>query len=167
MAESHLHNDNHDDFLEYSSHIHGEATANITLIDSKLTIQLHLPAINVFGFERQPQNQNEQRTITSQLNLLQNNAAIIQHSADCEPKDSEVITDFQSSHDNHQHTHKNDQHSDIETIYTYLCKDIDRIELSFNLFDKMYSLQKIIVQYVSDETQNTFTITPENPSITL
>lgn len=167
IAESHhQHNDN-EDFLEFSSHIHDEATANITLVDDSLTVELHLPAINVFGFERQPQNAQEQQIVTDRLKLLGQNHALMQLPSSCYSSNIKILTDIQASDDHHQHDHEINEHSDITATYSYKCKNTNQIELTFILFNSLTSLQKVMVQFVSDNVQNSFTATQESPSITL
>lgn len=162
----HEHKQDHDDeFTALSSHVHGEAIANITFVSSILMVELSLPAINVFGFEHQAKNADQQEVISSQLSTLKQADAILNLSPDCLSKHIEVTSNFESSHDHHEH--HDDEHNDVVATYQFQCNDIDEVEANFTVFEKMNDLHKILVQFVSEHQQNSFTVTHEKPTITL
>lgn len=168
FAETHAHDHHEHDFLEFDSHVHGEATAHITLIDSSLTIELQLPAFNVFGFEHGPENKEEQQVITNRLNYLRESKALIELPPTCNIQKTDVISDLEKHHNNAHQAVPAGRHSDITATYIYLCeRDNEEVQLNFIFFNKLSSLNKILVQFVSDHAQETFTVTPARSTISL
>lgn len=167
-ADTHTHDDHQHEFLEFESHVHGEATANIALINSSLTVELKLPAFNVFGFEHEPENTDQQQVVTSRLAYLRESKALIELRPACEIQETKVVSNLEK---HHHDSHESDQHyghSDITATYFYRClKDNKEIELNFILFNQLPSLNNILVQFVSDNTQKTFTATRERTTISL
>lgn len=163
---SHQHQTHDDDFIHFDSHVHGEATANITFIASTLIIELQLPAINVFGFEHQAKNSQEQQIVNNRLLELQQASNVIDTTSDCHTDSVVVESNSNLPHDKNNGLLDN-EHSDISATYQYHCEDNNEIKLSFILFNKMNSLHKILVQSVTEQQQNSFTVTRERPMITL
>lgn len=179
----HHHEHEHDElaFEDHSAHVHGHANANISYAEGVLIIRLTLASKDIFGFEHIPQTEQDTETVISNLLYLEdfNNvlatdpACAVQHvTVSSENLPEEGHTDH---HDDEDHAHHHDEenhadhheieHSDVNASYELHCSS--HIKISFTLLEKYSSIEKIAVQYVSASEQHTFTVTHDNPTITL
>ena len=55
---------------EHGTHEHGVAEFNIALAEATVTLELHSPAYNVFGFEHSPNTTEQQQAVTEHLATL-------------------------------------------------------------------------------------------------
>jgi hypothetical protein len=169
---------------EHGTHEHGVAEFNIALAEATVTLELHSPAYNIFGFEHSPNTAEQQQAVTERLATLKKATALFEF----DPKAACVLltTDIQNpfetakankaSAESHEHdaeshehaeSHEPDEaeHTDIELTYRYRCSeavnslDIQGLLTQFPYFDTLK------VQWVSDTQQSAQTVTKKNSRI--
>ena len=104
---------------EHGAHEHGHAQLSVVVEKNQLLVSIESPAINVFGFEHQPNN-HEQTTIAEKaVEDLENFSSLItlDANAKCSVRKVDVNHPFELRHDNHPHgdedhkdEHKHDEH---------------------------------------------------------
>jgi len=81
----------------------------------------------------------------------------------------------ETHHDEHQHEshHEHDhegehepEHFNIEIEHEYDCQSNDEVMLSFSIFKTLPTLEKLDIQYVSEEQQQLSTLTPDDITFT-
>ena len=173
-SDEHEHHDEHDElaFEDHSAHVHGHANASISYADDILIIRLTLASKDIFGFEHIPQNEQETETVIHNLLYLEEIDNVLTTDPACTVQNITVGSenlpeeDHADHHDEENHADHHDiEHSDVNASYELDCSS--NIELSFKLLEKYSSIEKIAVQYVSTSEQHTFTVTHDNPTITL
>lgn len=82
------------------AHVHGEATLDVVLDDEGALFELHVPAIDVLGFERAPANDTEQAQVDAALAKFEDFGALftIFEEAECVPSLAEAELDVNEAH---------------------------------------------------------------------
>ena len=167
-GEDHHEHDHDDEFEQHAAHVHGHATANISYEDSKLNIDFTFPAIDIYGFEHEARNAEESQAVDNALSLFRDSSNIVTMKPKCEHElheheDHSEHHDHEDGHDEHEEI----EHSDVEVDYLFKCETKSPIEINFVLFENFPSLEEINVQFISDNMQQLFTVSPKNPTITV
>ena len=82
------------------AHVHGEATLDVVLDSEGALFELHVPAIDVLGFERAPANDTEQAQVDAALAKFEDFGALftIFEEAECVPSVAEAELDVDLDH---------------------------------------------------------------------
>lgn len=82
------------------AHVHGEATLDVVLDDQGALFELHVPAIDVLGFERAPANDTEQAQVDAALAKFEDFGALftIFEEAECVPSLAEAELEVDLDH---------------------------------------------------------------------
>ena len=169
------------DYEEHAAHEHGRATSQITFIDSKFNLEILLPSIDVFGFEHEPNNENEHEIILKSMAALKNADSIVTihptnscklDSVSLESRIFDLVNeenldhnDHDSEHHHHDESHDDEEHSDVSIHYKYSCSHDNLESIEYKIFDQFPTIEEIEVQLVSNESQNLFTATPKTRAL--
>ena len=98
---------------ELESHVHGEATLNVAVVDSSVLIELNTPWNNLVGFEHSPQTAEQEKLVDEALVSLRDPATLLSFSGgDCSLQDVDIANAMADEHhDEHDDDHK-DGHDD-------------------------------------------------------
>lgn len=166
-SDEHNHHDEHEHdelvFEDHGAHTHGHANASISYADDTLIIRLTLASKDIFGFEHIPQNEQETETVISHLLYLEDINNVLTTDPACAMQNISVDSEILPLLDHAETTEV--EHTDVKTNYEIHCSS--SVKLSFKLFEKYSSIEKIAVQYVSSSEQRTYTVTHDNHTITL
>ncbi len=164
----HANEDIHDhEFEEHASHVHGHAIAHISFDHAVLNIELSLSSIDVFGFEHRPKNDAQREKIAQSIATLEksDNLFIFKINNTCEIDSvnvsSEIIGSDAEEHD-HSDSSQEVTHSDVTANYVFKCPEKDLESIEYLLFDHFPTLDKIEAQFVSEDHQDLFYVTPDN-----
>jgi len=182
--EHHDHDEEDHTFEEHTSHVHGHATAQISLDHGVLNINKSLSSIDVFGFEHAPKNDEQKNKISQAIKVMQkienifvfNNNACELESVNIESEFKETDNGAHNDHDAHEdhHDHENenehghedeveeDSHSDVVANYMFKCDHEGLESIEYVIFDHFPSLEEIEVQFISEDKQSLFHATPKD-----
>ncbi len=154
--DDHDEDDGHDDELSggLDAHVHGAAELFVAVSGSDIVIDLVSPAINIFGFEYEPETAEDQAFAAERLDALSAPDLIgLNVEAECElAGDIEPDVVFEESH------------AEITTAWQFVCAepgDIKDLDLS-NLFAEFSGMVDIDAQWVSEDTQSAAELTPSS-----
>jgi hypothetical protein len=158
------------------AHVHGIAHMSIAAEGSRILVELTSPAANLIGFERAPRTDDERATLAlAKENLMAGDAMIrFNTEAACRLETAEIDTAFaEADHgDSHGHTQDpthlhgadEDAHADFAVTYSFECDRPSELgSAALGLFAGFPALERVLVQYVTDEGQGGAELTPRQP----
>ncbi|MBL4630112.1 MAG: DUF2796 domain-containing protein [Paraglaciecola sp.] len=131
------------------AHVHGAGSVFVIQEGSNWQVQYVLPASDALGFEHGPENQQQRDSLTNLSRTLMNIENLMYLDGGCEQSEfSHNLDEFKAET---EETHEDDEdhethHQNIEVSYTLRCSN-DVTRLSFSIFEKIPSLQKLEVQW--------------------
>ncbi len=163
-------------FVEHTAHEHGHASAQITFINNTLKLALSFPSINIYGFEHNPRNDEEHEIILQSQSILNEAGKIITilPTTICKLKSVKLengmldsMDNEHTAHDHHESEAHDEEHSDVTIHYDYICENESLQSIEFGIFDYFSTIEEIEAQFISNENQKLFTITPKTRSFSL
>lgn len=161
---------------KHGAHVHGIAHMSIAAEGPRILVELTSPAASLIGFERAPRTDDERATLAlAKENLMAGDAMIrFNTEAACRLENAEIDAAFAEaghghSHGHtHDHTHDNgtddDAHADFHVSYSFECDRPDDLgSAALGLFAGFPALERVLVQYVTDEGQGGAELTPRQP----
>lgn len=155
-----------------TAHQHGVATLDIALEDRQFTLELHSPAMNIFGFEYQPSSAADQQTILDAEQTLKNEQQLFKLSdaAQCALTAVSIENDLVEHNDDHQQSANDEneqQHSDIQVSYQFNCTRPEKLKrIDLDGFFKAFPLtEKIRVQFISANVQQGADLSQSNTAL--
>lgn len=146
------HDDHDDDASGLGSHEHGGAELSVAWIGGDVAIDLISPNFNVFGFEYEPETDEDVAIEADRIEALTSPGLIaVNDEAGCtltEPASTEV--------------EREGSHSEITVSWLFTCANPDEIsdvDLG-GLFNEFPSFEDIDAQWVSDSAQSSAELTP-------
>ena len=147
------------------SHVHGDVDLNIVKENHLLEITLISPAVNIVGFEHLVSNAEERLAVEkANLQLAQHEKMFSFHDYSCRHLETSMVQSGPAekhrdtpSHDDHQHVHDKNVHSEFEISYRYRCaKEVT--SLSVNLKDHFSGVSQINARWIKDGKQGGATL---------
>lgn len=165
-GSEHRHNNKHDskhdhdelEFTEHQAHEHGHARATISYSNNNVVMSITLPSIDVFGFEHEPHNKEEQAIVEQALKKISILDNIVSIDPVCKADTYSVSNNLSSSHD--------DAHSDVQINATLSCDNNKPRLITFTLFETLSTVEELSVEYISDNIQNLHTLSPNERTFT-
>lgn len=151
--------DETDDSSGLDAHEHGSAEMTVAWIDNDVVIDLTSPTDNVFGFEYEPETDEDIAIATEQTNALTAEGTItINDEASCalaEPVSTEVT--YEGSH------------AEIVASWMFTCENPDDITLvdATELFSMFPNFVDIDAEWISATDQSSAELSPEAPTLAL
>ena len=175
------------------SHVHGNAELNVVLMGQQLQVEFVSPAINLLGFERPPNTDEETATLNNTIEQLQRGGWLIEafpttcqlsteefeapvydeHESsehDHEHESSEHDHEHESSEHDHEHEssdHHAEAHSNFRVTYLYDCDSAPRKQLKMLAFDHYSGIETLTVQWIADQNQGYARLNKDNPVLDL
>ncbi|KHF24896.1 DUF2796 domain-containing protein [Solemya velum gill symbiont] len=162
LASEHEHDHEH-----HAAHVHGEAQLLIAVDSHHLDIEFSSPAMNLVGFEYQPQNNSQLEAVKSAIDILNqpDQLFILPIDAECEALSLNVESPF-SGHE--EHAHGEETHSDFAAHYHFQCANMSQLKrIEINIFKQFPATDVIEVQSISRQGQQKRDLTPEHNSVEL
>jgi len=160
-------------FAHAQQHVHGQGTVFLAQEDTHWQVQYILPAADVLGFEHVPQSKQQRAALSELKETLKSYDNLMQFSTKCEQDSyahnlSEFEEQSQEKHHKHEkhndHDHHDNNHSDIELSYVIKCSE-NITYVSFSVFDKLHSLEKLDVQWSVNRGQGSATVNNASPKL--
>ena len=156
------------EFRSRGAHVHGTATVNIGLQDADLDIAFESPAINVIGFEHQP-------------NTAQEKAAVLQANRDFDAGDRLFVTPaaaackqvrtqripitYERDGDDDK---PNAPQANYEVAYQFTCAHAEKLDwIDVKLFGVTRGMQKIVANLVTAKVQTQTRLTADHFRVSL
>ena len=169
-ANEHQH-EHHKHEHSLAAHVHGLATLDIALEGQRLELQLNSPAMNIVGFEYQPNSAADKKTVADAERTLKNEQLLFKLSQDaqCALSSVNIENDLTGHTEEHeQATHSDEhKHSDIQVSYTFNCakpNKLTSIDLA-GFFTAFPLTEKIHLQLITAETQQGAKMSASTPQL--
>lgn len=141
------------------AHVHGAATLDVASQNRTLSLDLEIPAADVFGFEHTAKSTSEKKTVDNALRTLREKPLElfgVATSLGCKVAKAEVST------------HAEDHHRAVEASYRLECeKPVQGQILKLGLFRTFPQLKSVQVQILSDTDQRGQKVTSAQDEIRL
>ena len=166
------------------SHVHGNAELNVVLMGQQLQVEFVSPAINLLGFERPPNTDEETATLNNTIEQLQRGGWLIEAiSTACQLSTEEFEAPVYDEHDSGEHDHEHESsehdhehetsehnaeaHSNFRVTYLYDCDSAPRKQLKMLAFDHYSGIETLTVQWIADQKQGYARLNRDNPVLNL
>ena len=167
-----------------NSHVHGNAELNVVLMGQQLQVEFVSPAINLLGFERPPNTDEETATLNNTIEQLQRGGWLIEAiSTACQLSTEEFEAPVYDEHDSSEHDHEHESsehdhehetsehnaeaHSNFRVTYLYDCESAPRKQLKMLAFDHYSGIETLTVQWIADQKQGYARLNRDNPVLNL
>ncbi len=151
--------DDHDDDGGLGAHEHGSAELSVAWIDSDIVIDLVSPNQNVFGFEYEPETDEDIATEKERSETLMAEGIItVNAEANCSLSEPASLA-----------VERDGNHSEVTVSWTFTCDspdDIEELDLS-GLFAEFPGFEDIDAEWVSATSQSSAELSPSEPTLTL
>lgn len=149
-----------------SAHMHGKGKMLISQERNNWQIQIILPAVDVLGFEHDPETKKQHEIASEIAERFKHNISIVELDGKCllgEIKHS--LLDHQDINHHQDHVkHDIGSHGDVEVAYLFTCQS-SVTKVSVTLFEWIKSLTSIEVQWVLDKGQGMAVLTRDEPIV--
>ena len=166
------------------SHVHGNAELNVVLMGQQLQVEFVSPAINLLGFERPPNTDEETATLNNTIEQLQRGGWLIEAiSTACQLSTKEFEAPVYDEHDSSEHDHEHESsehdhehessdhhaeaHSNFRVTYLYDCDSAPRKQLKMLAFDHYSGIETLTVQWIADQKQGYARLNKDSPVLDL
>ena len=166
------------------SHVHGNAELNVVLMGQQLQVEFVSPAINLLGFERPPNTDEETATLNNTIEQLQRGGWLIEAfpttcQLSTEEFEAPVYDEHESSEHDHEHEssehdhehesseHDAEAHSNFRVTYLYDCDSAPRKQLKMLAFDHYSGIETLTVQWIANQKQGYARLNKDNPVLDL
>ncbi|MEO1137327.1 MAG: DUF2796 domain-containing protein [Pseudomonadota bacterium] len=186
--ETHDHDHDDHDHRAHEAHVHGVWEFFAALDGAQLTVTMKGPLIDVLGFERLPETDDERalvvelkERVTSYQSMLTLDerarcatsapAAIILPEGFLMKSTTEHDEKAHSHDDHHAHDdehHNHDSHNDFEVTYLFNCETPTRLgALTVNGFDTFSAIQTVDAVFLSEATTVARQLTRDSRTLTI
>ncbi|WP_163832960.1 DUF2796 domain-containing protein [Spartinivicinus ruber] len=173
-----------DDHQQHGAHEHGHAQLNIAQEGGTVTMQFISPAANILGFEHHPKNEEQETQLEQAIQQLKKGDGLFgfPEAAKCELVSAKVETSImdkdedhhegedehheEASHtkeSNHKEEHDDkESHSEFDVEYSFTCSQPAKFhQLQVHLFDAFKGIEEIRTQYIGEQGQQGYELTPK------
>ena len=182
-------------FRQEDAHVHGEAVLSVAIDGQQLLIELESPAMNIVGFEHEPNNaQQEQAITTAKASLGEvEQLFVLPAGAGCVLASSEVEWSLEDDHDDHDDEHheseahddehheseghddahhdehdEDETHSSFHAQYAFNCSSPSALDtIGMGLFEMFPATEEIEAQFVGPDGQGAQTLTADAAQLRL
>lgn len=153
-----------------TSHVHGRAELNVALAGQQVQFEFTSPAINLLGFERDPNSEAEAELFSEvSTKLLTAEWLLGDDMASCTLAESSVLApDFEeNAHQHHGHEGDADFHANFRVQYLFDCPTTPTGEIRVSAFEHFNGIETITVQWISTSQQGRVVLSTRNPVLNL
>jgi len=177
----------HEDHRELGAHVHGHGTFNIAIEDSRVSLELEAPGMDIVGFEHAPSSDEQKVAVEKAKALLSEPFTLFALPAGASCKVAEAKVELDSAHahgdddghrhgdDDHDHAkHDHDDndaaeghghsHSQFQATYNLDCaKPAELTSIAFDYFKRFAGAQRLTVSVVTAKGQASYEVSREKP----
>ena len=166
------------------THEHGVARLDLAQEGAQIDLHLESPAMNLLGYEHMPSSDADRQVLEQTLAQLRAADQLFRFDAQAQcrligaaistPLAGESGTDAmphdtreEPGHDG-DHAGDHEGHADIDADYRFECARPDELRrLSLDLFQRFPAMQRLLVQFVTDQRQGGAELTATNAELAL
>jgi len=179
-AEENHEHDHDDEHRQQSAHVHGIAALSLALEGQEVQIELDSPAANIVGFEHAPSSESDHAALDKAVAALKDGERLFRFNEDagCRMETAKVASALldegheeheehaKEGHEDAQHEHEGETHSDIEAAYHFECDQPGKLkQMTVELFEAFPGMEKIEVQYVIESKQGATELPATNHAV--
>lgn len=172
--------------VEHEAHEHGHATLSIVQEKDELQLEFTSPAMNIVGFEHQPDSKEQNAKVDKAKEILSHadDLFVINKEADCSLEHAKVSSALldDGRHEEHDHDkhhgekhhddahhhddHNDDTHSEFTAEYHFECEKVDALtSIQLTVFDAFSSLEEVEAKVISNKGQRLIELDHDNTKI--
>ena len=108
---------------QHQAHIHGIGQLNVALEDGQLEIELISPAVNIVGFEHEPETDEQKRAVEAAMQTLEDLSQVfgLPSEAGCQLAEIEIEASLLDEHEHEDKSLDEEAHSEFHVHYTIQC----------------------------------------------
>lgn len=176
-----------DDTRQLDSHEHGHASLNVAIDGKSLVIEFESPAVNIVGFEHEPENDAQKHQIEEAEETLSMAEKVfaIPAGAGCKLVEADVEAPHDEHHDDHKdekhddhkdekhddhkdEKHEGEVHSEFHAKWLFECQDVAKLDsVDVNLFKLFPGTEEIDASVIGRSGQSAVELTASNTRIGL
>ena len=160
------------------AHTHGEASMQVAVESQRIDVLFRSPAANLVGFEHEPRNEDQKAQLDDVVEWLGTTPLVNNLAGDCLVVDAVVHTQRDSGrkrHDDDDHSHDDDHHhhaaadshSEFDVSQQLRCESDALQGLTTELQDRYPAIERLIVDWVTDNRQGQLRLTGNSRTISL
>ncbi|MCI4643909.1 MAG: DUF2796 domain-containing protein [Hyphomonadaceae bacterium] len=165
---------------EHGAHVHGEANISVVIEEETVSVSVMSAMYNITGFERAPENEEEEAAFAAALAALGDGAQLFGFSAaaECVATDSShSLPTGEGDHDDHDEheesepegdDHHHSPYRDLVADYVFTCaqpSELDSVEVL--IFSHFANLEKVDAVVLAGATQVAQELTPDKTRLDL
>ncbi len=174
---------------ELGAHVHGHGTLNIAIEDSRVSMELEVPGMDIVGFEHAATSDDQKLKVEEAKEILQRPLDIfaVPAAAGCTVVSADVAIEAEHHHDgddDHDHDAKeakdgdhdhadhdhegHEGHNQFHANYTLECsKPGELASIGFDYFKHFAGAQGLTVNIVAAKGQSKYEVSRDKPSLDL
>lgn len=172
---------------ELGAHVHGRGTLNIAVENTRVSIELEAPGMDIVGFEYEASSAEQKAAVTKAKDVLGDPLSLFKlpAAASCKLVDAKTEVEAEGAHENdHDHDEKGDEHAKhdhdgedhdgpaghtaFHVTYAIDCATPTNLtSITFDYFKAFTGAKALDVSVVTDKTQSKFEVTREKPVLDL
>ena len=105
------------------AHEHGVVRMGLAVDDQRMSLDIEVPAATVFGFEHNPETEEEIRVVSEAMETLRTRVGeviVVSSELACELEDVEVVSAPEVDEE-HSHSEDEDAHSEVRVSVSWFC----------------------------------------------
>jgi hypothetical protein len=160
---------------EHGAHEHGHGRLNLVIDGNDLLIELHMPGVNVVGFEHEPATEEEKQAVRDALAALRRGEELflppeaamctaqagtaeletMEHHEEAAHGDEEDEGEETQAEDGEEHEDAAEEaHAEVHAEYRFHCDvPAELVRLEVRLFERLENVEEIDVQFVTPTHQ--------------
>ncbi|MFT5390790.1 MAG: hypothetical protein ACI8PT_000978 [Gammaproteobacteria bacterium] len=155
------------------AHEHGKGELNVVVEGHAVGLQLHVPAVDVVGFEHTARTEQEKAAVATALKRFSSTEHLFELSAAAKCVMTKAAASLGGEHTahrkskkgNHGHADKQDSHSELLAEYYFECAAPELLKhLVVNVFDVL-SAKALRAAVVTEQQQTSIKLTSSNRTI--
>lgn len=173
---------------ELGPHVHGHGTVNIAIENTRVSIELEAPGMDIVGFEHEANSTDQKAALAKSKAQLADPLSLfkVPAAAKCKLAEAktEIETEAEHDHDhgaekgdeNAEHDHDGDGHDHVDhaghttfhVTYAIDCAVPEKLtSITFDYFNVFAGAKELDVSIVTARAQNKFEMTREKPVLDL
>ena len=160
---------------QHGAHVHGEATLDLALDGTQLSLTLNAPGTSFAGFEHAPHDAGEQKTLDDAIAALKAPESWLDlpPAAGCKLDSAKVEPHgfggtYAAEPEAGAEGEAHHEHSDFDADYGYTCNTPAALRaLDLHLFERFPALHKLHVNLVLPDRQDSATLVPGQTHVSL
>jgi hypothetical protein len=160
------------DFEQHAVHEHGRVILNIAVEQNTLAVELEAPAVNVVGFEHEPDTDAQRKTVSDTVVLLQSGRGLfgVPRAAGCKLSETDVQTPQATGveHKSADGAAKTSGHKDYRALFSFTCANTAALTwIEPWILSKLRGVTEATVNVLTASKQSTEPVTSARARVAL